>query len=161
MVFARVSNQRVNTGTVVRPQVPALASTRSCQYGLLIKLPSPALLFPTLQCVLDLNYHTLALPRPPNKYCNLGQNLEDLRIKRGAYDPLIDILMASRGSMRRSYSQLESNDAIVSRLAQQDKIPWYKKPNLRLLYLLMFPTCLGVQMTSGQVSLGTSLMAHC
>ncbi|KAF9234365.1 general substrate transporter [Melanogaster broomeanus] len=43
----------------------------------------------------------------------------------------------------------ESYDAIVSRLAQQDNIPWYKKPNLRLLYLIMFPTCIGVEMTSG------------
>ncbi|KAI9574344.1 general substrate transporter [Boletus coccyginus] len=57
--------------------------------------------------------------------------------------------MASRGSVHGGYSQLESNDAIVSRLAQHDKVPWYKKPNLRLLYLLMFPTCLGVEMTSG------------
>ncbi|KAF9234363.1 major facilitator superfamily domain-containing protein [Melanogaster broomeanus] len=43
----------------------------------------------------------------------------------------------------------ETYDAIVSRLAQQDKVPWYKKPNLRLLYLIMFPTCIGVEMTSG------------
>ncbi|KAG5730071.1 Lactose permease, partial [Termitomyces sp. T112] len=37
----------------------------------------------------------------------------------------------------------------VTRLAELDKTPWYKKPNLRLLYLLMFPTCIGVEMTSG------------
>ncbi|KAF5388328.1 hypothetical protein D9615_000809 [Tricholomella constricta] len=40
-------------------------------------------------------------------------------------------------------------DPIVTRLAEQDDTPWYRKPNLRLLYLLMFPTCLGVEMTSG------------
>ncbi|KAI9574335.1 hypothetical protein HD554DRAFT_2229539 [Boletus coccyginus] len=57
--------------------------------------------------------------------------------------------MVIRGSMHGSYSQPENNGAIVSRLAQQDKVPWYKKPNLRLLYLLMFPTCLGVEMTTG------------
>ncbi|KAK0190362.1 general substrate transporter [Armillaria mellea] len=38
---------------------------------------------------------------------------------------------------------------LVSRLAAQDKTPWYRKPNLRLLYLLLFPTCIGVEMTSG------------
>ncbi|KAI9574334.1 hypothetical protein HD554DRAFT_2046366 [Boletus coccyginus] len=38
---------------------------------------------------------------------------------------------------------------IVSRLALQDNVPWYSKPNLRLLYFLMFPACLGVEMTSG------------
>ncbi|KAI9574381.1 hypothetical protein HD554DRAFT_30230 [Boletus coccyginus] len=54
--------------------------------------------------------------------------------------------MASRGSVHGSFSR---NNAIVSRLAQQDKVPWYEKPNLRLLYLLMFPTCLGVEMTNG------------
>ncbi|KAI9568410.1 general substrate transporter [Boletus coccyginus] len=57
--------------------------------------------------------------------------------------------MALRASVHGGYSQLESNNAIVSRLAQQDKVPWYKKRNLRLLYLLMFPTCLGVEMTNG------------
>jgi hypothetical protein len=45
--------------------------------------------------------------------------------------------------------ETETADAIVSRLAAEDKTPWYKKPNLRLLYLLMFPTCIGVEMTSG------------
>lgn len=68
--------------------------------------------------------------------------------------------MATRSDDHGSYSQLESNDAVVSRLAQQDKVPWYKKPNLRFLYLLMFPTCLGVEMTSGQVVLGNSLTMH-
>ncbi|KAG7447741.1 MFS general substrate transporter [Guyanagaster necrorhizus] len=37
----------------------------------------------------------------------------------------------------------------VSRFAAQDKTPWYRKPNLRLLYLLLFPACIGVEMTSG------------
>ena len=47
------------------------------------------------------------------------------------------------------HALLESNDMIVSRLAQKDKLPWYNKPNLRLLYLLMALTCLGVEVTSG------------
>ncbi|KAJ7018454.1 hexose transporter [Mycena alexandri] len=41
------------------------------------------------------------------------------------------------------------SDAIVSRLAAEDTTPWYKKPNLRALYLVLFPTCIGVEMTSG------------
>lgn len=44
---------------------------------------------------------------------------------------------------------METNDTIVSRLVQQDRVPWYKKPNLRYLYFMMFPTCLAVEMTSG------------
>ncbi|KAI0832893.1 hexose transporter [Trametes gibbosa] len=32
---------------------------------------------------------------------------------------------------------------------QQDHVPWYKKRNLRMLYILMFPTCIGIEMTSG------------
>ncbi|KAF8901107.1 hexose transporter [Mucidula mucida] len=45
-----------------------------------------------------------------------------------------------------------ANDAaadLVSRLAAQDTTPWYKKPNLRFLYLVLMPTCIGVEMTSG------------
>ena len=68
--------------------------------------------------------------------------------------------MALQGHGPGSPSRLAGNDAIVSRLAQQDNIPWYKKPNLRLLYLLMFPTCLGVEMTNGQASLGTFFTTH-
>ena len=59
--------------------------------------------------------------------------------------------MGSRWGGHGNYAQLESNDAIVSRLAEQDKVPWYSKPNLRLLYFLMVPTCIGVEMTSGHV----------
>ncbi|EKM79799.1 hypothetical protein AGABI1DRAFT_56992 [Agaricus bisporus var. burnettii JB137-S8] len=43
----------------------------------------------------------------------------------------------------------ESIDAQVWELVQKDKRPWWKKANLRLLYLLFFPTCIGVEMTSG------------
>lgn len=46
-------------------------------------------------------------------------------------------------------AQHVDHSALVSELARLDTTPWYKKPNLRLLYLLMFPTCLGVEMTSG------------
>ncbi|EIW61310.1 hexose transporter [Trametes versicolor FP-101664 SS1] len=37
----------------------------------------------------------------------------------------------------------------INRYVQQDKVPWYKKRNLRMLYILMFPTCIGIEMTSG------------
>lgn len=42
-----------------------------------------------------------------------------------------------------------ASDPIVQRLAQEDKVPWYRKPNLRYLYLLLFPTCMGIEITSG------------
>ncbi|RDX55288.1 hexose transporter [Lentinus brumalis] len=41
------------------------------------------------------------------------------------------------------------DDTLVGRYVQEDKVPWYRKRNLRLLYLLMFPTCIGIEMTSG------------
>lgn len=37
----------------------------------------------------------------------------------------------------------------ITRIVREDKTPWYKKPNLRLLYLALFPACMGVEMTSG------------
>lgn len=40
-------------------------------------------------------------------------------------------------------------ELVVSQLAAQDTTPWYQKPNLRILYLILFPTCIGVEMTSG------------
>ncbi|KAI9152267.1 High-affinity glucose transporter [Paramyrothecium foliicola] len=40
-------------------------------------------------------------------------------------------------------------DPIVTRLVAEDKVPWYKKPNLRLMYVWLFLCCMGVEMTSG------------
>lgn len=40
-------------------------------------------------------------------------------------------------------------DPVVTRLVQQDFVPWYRKKNLRILYLLLLPTCIGIEMTSG------------
>jgi hypothetical protein len=40
-------------------------------------------------------------------------------------------------------------DPIIARLVAEDTVPWYQKRNLRLLYLIMFPTCIGIEMTSG------------
>ncbi|KAH9939348.1 hexose transporter [Epithele typhae] len=40
-------------------------------------------------------------------------------------------------------------DSALSNLVSQDQVPWYKKRNLRMLYLIMFPTCIGIEMTSG------------
>ncbi|MCJ1258616.1 hypothetical protein MMC24_006449 [Lignoscripta atroalba] len=42
-----------------------------------------------------------------------------------------------------------SADPILTRIVNEDHVPWYKKPNLRILYLLLFPVCMGVEMTSG------------
>lgn len=43
----------------------------------------------------------------------------------------------------------EAADPVITRLVEQDKVSWYKKKNLRVLYLLLLPTCIGIEMTSG------------
>ncbi|KAF2458813.1 general substrate transporter [Lineolata rhizophorae] len=40
-------------------------------------------------------------------------------------------------------------DPVLTRIVEQDKVPWYKKKNLRVLYLLLFPACMGGELTSG------------
>jgi guanine deaminase len=42
-----------------------------------------------------------------------------------------------------------AGDPIPTHMVAEDKVPWYKKPNLRILYLLLRPTCIGIEMTSG------------
>lgn len=37
----------------------------------------------------------------------------------------------------------------VNRLMRLDTTPWYRKPNLRRLYLFLVPSVLGCEMTSG------------
>lgn len=41
------------------------------------------------------------------------------------------------------------SDPIITRLANEDKKLWFKKPNLRYLYFMLFPTCMGIELTSG------------
>ncbi|KAK2010832.1 general substrate transporter [Colletotrichum eremochloae] len=40
-------------------------------------------------------------------------------------------------------------DPILTRISEEDKVPWYQKPNLRYLYFMLFPTCMGIELTSG------------
>jgi MFS family permease len=40
-------------------------------------------------------------------------------------------------------------EPVLTRLVDQDEIPWYRKRNLRRLYALLLPTCIGIEMTSG------------
>ncbi|KAL4887693.1 general substrate transporter [Aspergillus karnatakaensis] len=41
------------------------------------------------------------------------------------------------------------SEPILENLIAQDRTPWYKKPNLRMLYLVLFPACMGIEITSG------------
>lgn len=41
------------------------------------------------------------------------------------------------------------SDNVIHRMAMEDPIPWYKKPNLRMMYFLLFPCVIGIEMTSG------------
>ena len=45
-------------------------------------------------------------------------------------------------------SQLAQASDVIA-LAERDTTPWYKKKNLRTLYLTLVPAALGVEMTSG------------
>ncbi len=41
------------------------------------------------------------------------------------------------------------SDNVIHRLAMNDPTPWWRKPNLRSLYVLLFPCVIGIEMTSG------------
>ncbi|KAL4872510.1 hypothetical protein BDV12DRAFT_133559 [Aspergillus spectabilis] len=41
------------------------------------------------------------------------------------------------------------SEPILETLIANDRTPWYKKPNLRILYLILFPACMGIEITSG------------
>jgi hypothetical protein len=40
-------------------------------------------------------------------------------------------------------------DPVLTRIVEEDKVRWWKKRNLRILYLLLYPTCMGIEITSG------------
>lgn len=45
--------------------------------------------------------------------------------------------------------QANLGDPVLTRIVQQDRVPWYQKRNLRVLYALLLPCCIGIEMTSG------------
>lgn len=40
-------------------------------------------------------------------------------------------------------------DPVLTQAVENDKVPWYRKPNLRYLYFMLFPTCIGIEVVSG------------
>jgi hypothetical protein len=46
-------------------------------------------------------------------------------------------------------AEVGKSDPILTRIANEDKIWWISKPNLRYLYFMLFPTCMGIELTSG------------
>lgn len=44
---------------------------------------------------------------------------------------------------------VELADPVLTRLVADDKVPWYKKKNLRMMYFFMLPACLGIEATTG------------
>jgi hypothetical protein len=46
-------------------------------------------------------------------------------------------------------AQTGAADPLIQTLADQDRVRWYSKPNLRYLYWMLFPTCMGIELTSG------------
>ena len=42
-----------------------------------------------------------------------------------------------------------ADEARISNIAKADEVRWWKKPNLRFLYLILIPCGLGVEWTSG------------
>jgi hypothetical protein len=46
-------------------------------------------------------------------------------------------------------AEVGKSDPIITRLASEDKKYFFQKPNLLYLYLMLFPTCMGIELTSG------------
>lgn len=43
----------------------------------------------------------------------------------------------------------ELSDPVLTRIVEEDKVVWYKRKNMRQLYLIMFPACMCIEMTTG------------
>lgn len=57
--------------------------------------------------------------------------------------------MASKKEVKLHTGETGASIPILQQLADEDTVPWYKKPNLRWLYLMLLPTCMGIEITSG------------
>ncbi|KAJ9606427.1 hypothetical protein H2200_009388 [Cladophialophora chaetospira] len=50
---------------------------------------------------------------------------------------------------KKATHEIGASDPILTRIAAEDKVPWYRKRNMRFLYFMLFPTCMGIELTSG------------
>ncbi|KIW26295.1 uncharacterized protein PV07_09400 [Cladophialophora immunda] len=57
--------------------------------------------------------------------------------------------MATTKIFKPATHEVGASDPILTRIAEEDKVPWYRKRNLRYLYFMLFPTCMGIELTSG------------
>ena len=46
-------------------------------------------------------------------------------------------------------AEVGKSEPIITKLVSEDKKLWLRKPNLRYLYFMLFPTCMGIELTSG------------
>lgn len=52
-------------------------------------------------------------------------------------------------STTEGLTAIENPHEVVTRLVNEDKTRWYRKENLRRLYLFLVPSAVGIEMTSG------------
>ncbi|KAH0842411.1 hypothetical protein AYO21_10514 [Fonsecaea monophora] len=57
--------------------------------------------------------------------------------------------MATTKIFKPATHEVGASDPILTRIAEEDKVPWFRKRNLRYLYFMLFPTCMGIELTSG------------
>lgn len=78
-------------------------------------------------------------------YCFLRLQFIPFRV-----NPLSQTFHSSLPNSRMGLIDLgREADPVLTRIVDEDKVRWWKKPNLRLLYLLLYPTCMGIEITSG------------
>jgi hypothetical protein len=51
--------------------------------------------------------------------------------------------------LKPSTKETGASEPIVTIIANEDQVAWYQKPNLRYLYFILFPACMGIELTSG------------
>jgi hypothetical protein len=66
-----------------------------------------------------------------------------------AYDQLRVLANTAIMGLLKAPNVGHGSDPIVTRMMEQDKVPWYKKPNLRVMYFYLFVCCMGIEITSG------------
>lgn len=57
--------------------------------------------------------------------------------------------MAILDTTKTTEGGLGFSDPVVTQIANEDTVRWYKKPTLRVMYIYLFLCCMGVEMTSG------------
>ena len=57
-------------------------------------------------------------------------------------------MAAAKKLLKKDTHEVGASHLVLTQIAEEDKTPWYRKPNLRFPYFMLYPKCRDLELTS-------------